>query len=227
MKGQERLCFWNFKKAADEYEFEQRIPFVLQKFEILVNTAEKIFESVVQEKSAKECPTKPPPNKSPQFQHKSVSKDVGSQVWTFSKLFQSTSEKFWFKTVDQKPTDITSLLSYAVCPHSESEFCQIATSHFHLLIVSSNEICSTKQNKSFAVPCLFTTFKHLFSKFFKTGNKWRCIYKVKISRWLQWQNRRKNCTSNGSRASSNFFLNYSNDVDNDKNDGNKNYRNRT
>ena len=43
------------------------------------------------------------------------------------------------------------------------KFCQIATNHFHLLIDSSTDIESTKQNKSFAVPCLFKTLKHQFS----------------------------------------------------------------
>ena len=43
------------------------------------------------------------------------------------------------------------------------KFCQIATNHFHLLIDSSTDIESTKQNKSFAVPCLFTNFEQLIS----------------------------------------------------------------
>ena len=61
-----------FKKAADEYEFEQRISLTLQEFGSLVNTAEKILE----EKSAKDCSTKPPPNKRPKLE----SKDGGSNV---------------------------------------------------------------------------------------------------------------------------------------------------
>ena len=77
--------------------------------------------------------------------------------------FKQFQKQFIFKIVDQKPTDITNLINYAVCPHFESEFCQIATNHFHLLIDSSTDIGSPKQNKSFAVPRLFTTFKHLFS----------------------------------------------------------------
>ena len=77
--------------------------------------------------------------------------------------FKQFQKQFRFKIVDQKPTGITSLIKYAVCPHFESEFCQIATNHFHLLIDSSTDIGSTKQNKSFAVLCLFTTFKRLFS----------------------------------------------------------------
>ena len=56
-----------FKKTAEENEFEQRISLILQEFGNLVNTAEKILES--EEKSAKDCSTKPPPNKKPKLQH--------------------------------------------------------------------------------------------------------------------------------------------------------------
>ena len=65
-----------FIKAAEEYEFEQRVSLTLQEFGSLVNTAEKILES--EEKSAKDCSTKQPPNKRPKFQHES--KDGGSKV---------------------------------------------------------------------------------------------------------------------------------------------------
>ena len=63
--------------------------------------------------------------------------------------FAQFQKQFSVKIVDQKPTDITSLINYAVCPHFESEICQIATNtnHFHLLIDSSPGIGSTKQNK--------------------------------------------------------------------------------
>ena len=63
-----------FKKAAEEYEFEQRISLTPQEFGSLVNTAEKILES--EEKSSKDCSTKPPPNKRPKLE----SKDGGSNV---------------------------------------------------------------------------------------------------------------------------------------------------
>ena len=73
------------------------------------------------------------------------------------------------------------MINYAVCPHFESEFCQIATNHFHLLIDSSTDICSTKQNKSFAVPCLFTTFKHLFSNSSKLDTNGEVFTKLKLA----------------------------------------------
>ena len=43
------------------------------------------------------------------------------------------------------------------------KFWQTATNHIQLLIDSSTDIGSAKQNKSFAVPCLFTTFEQLIS----------------------------------------------------------------
>ena len=97
---------------------------------------------------------------------------------SYVKQFQ---KQFRFKIVDQKPTDITSLNNYAVCPHFESEFCQIATNHFHLLIDSSTDIGCTKQNKSFAVPCLFTTFKHLFSNSSKLETNGEVFTKLKLA----------------------------------------------
>ena len=60
-----------FKKTAEDYEFEQRISLTLQEFGSLVNTAEKILESVVQEMSAKDCSTKPPPIERPKLKHES------------------------------------------------------------------------------------------------------------------------------------------------------------
>ena len=95
--------------------------------------------------------------------------------------FKQFEKQLRFKIVDQKPTDITSLINYAVCPHFESEFCQIATNHFHLLIDSSTDIGSTKQNKSFAVPCLFTTFKHLFSNSSKLETNGDVYTKLKLA----------------------------------------------
>ena len=64
-----------FKKTAEDYEFEQRISLTLQEFGSLVNTAENILlES--EEKSVKDCSTKPPPNKRPKLENK----DGGSNV---------------------------------------------------------------------------------------------------------------------------------------------------
>ena len=56
-----------FKKAAEEYKFEQRISLTLQEFGNLFNMAEKILES--EETLAKDCSTKLSPNKRPKLQH--------------------------------------------------------------------------------------------------------------------------------------------------------------
>ena len=95
--------------------------------------------------------------------------------------FKQFQKQFRFKILDQKPTDITSLINYAVCPHFESEFRQIAANHFHLLIDSSTDIGSTKQNKSFVVPCLFTTFKHLYSNSSKLETNGEVFTKLKLA----------------------------------------------
>ena len=50
-----------------------------------------------------------------------------------------------------------------LCPHFESEFCQLPTNHFHVLIESAIDVETMKPIKIFAVPCLLTTFRHLFS----------------------------------------------------------------
>ena len=68
------------RKAVEEYQFEKRISLTLPEFGNLVNTSEKILESVVQEKSAKDFSTKTPSNKKPKLQNESVGKDGGSNV---------------------------------------------------------------------------------------------------------------------------------------------------
>ena len=80
-----------FKKAAEEYLFEQRNSQNRQEFGCFVNTLQKILESVVQEKSAKDCSAKLSP-KRPKFQNEILRKDGGSNVSTFSELLQTFSE---------------------------------------------------------------------------------------------------------------------------------------
>ena len=50
-----------------------------------------------------------------------------------------------------------------MCPHCESEFCQLPTNHLHVLIESAIDVETMNPIKTFAVPCLITTFRHLFS----------------------------------------------------------------
>ena len=210
-----------FKKTAEEYEFEQRISLTLQEFGNLVNTAEKILES--EEKSTKDCSKnrKRPPNKNPNFNTRA--RMVEAMYERSASYFKHFQKQFRFKIVDQKPTDITSSINHAVCPHFESECCQIATNHFQLLIDSSIDIGSTKQNKSFAVPCLFITFKHLFSNSSKLETNRDVFTKLKSA--VDFNVKTGEKPSNGSQASTNFKHNK--DVDDSKNVSDEIYRSRT
>ena len=60
-----------FKKATDDYEFEQRISLTLGVFENLVSSASKIQNSVADQQSA----AKPPPAKQPKIQKELVNND--------------------------------------------------------------------------------------------------------------------------------------------------------
>ena len=73
LKTYEKTGTYVFLKLFKK-EFEQRISLTLQEFGSLVNTTEKILES--EEKSSKDCSTKPPRNKRPKLE----SKDGGSNV---------------------------------------------------------------------------------------------------------------------------------------------------
>ena len=77
----------------------------------------------------------------------------------YLKQFQ---KQFKFLIADEKP-NLTASNNYAVCPHFESEFCQLPTNHFYVLIESAIDVETMKPIKIFAVHCLFTTFRHLFS----------------------------------------------------------------
>ena len=50
-----------------------------------------------------------------------------------------------------------------MCPQFESEFYQLPTNHFHVLIGSAIDVETMKPIKTFAVPCPFITFRHFFS----------------------------------------------------------------
>ena len=76
--------------------------------------------------------------------------------------FKQFQKQFKFLIADEKP-NLTASNNYAVCPHFESEFCQLPTNHFHVLIESDIDVETMKPIKILAVPCLFTTFRHLFS----------------------------------------------------------------
>ena len=60
-----------FKKATDDYEFEQRISLTLREFENLVSSASKIQNSVADQLST----TKPPLAKKPKIQKEVANND--------------------------------------------------------------------------------------------------------------------------------------------------------
>ena len=80
--------------------------------------------------------------------------------------FKQFQKQFKFLIADEKP-HLTASINCAVCPHFESEFCQLSTNHFHVLIESAIDVETMKPIKTFAVPCLFTTFRQLFSITFR------------------------------------------------------------
>ena len=77
--------------------------------------------------------------------------------------FKQFQKQIKFQIVEEKPTlSITNV--YAVCAHFDSEFCGLITNHYHVLLDTTTfEKETFKRNQNFPVPCIFTTFKLLFS----------------------------------------------------------------
>ena len=78
--------------------------------------------------------------------------------------FKQFQKQFKFLIADKKP-NLTVAKNYDLCPHfeSQSEFFQLPTNHFQVLIESGIDVETVKPIKIFAVSCLFTTVRHLFS----------------------------------------------------------------
>ena len=76
--------------------------------------------------------------------------------------FKQFQKQFKSSIADEKPNILASN-NYAMCPHYESEFCQLPTNQFQVLIESAIDVETMKPIKTFAVPCLCTTFRYLFS----------------------------------------------------------------
>ena len=96
--------------------------------------------------------------------------------------FKQFQKQFKFIILEEKPNDITSFTNYAVCPHFDSEFCQLATNQFYILLDSTSEFNEAmKQIKTYAVLCLFTTFKHLFPTSTKLETNGDIFSKLKLA----------------------------------------------
>ena len=133
--------FDNVQKVAEDCEFEQKIWLMLQEFGFLVKTADKKIK----------------------VHQESASKDFWSFVWVICKLFQGVWERNQIDNFWRNPADIMSLTSHAVCPHFDSDFCQLPINLFNVLLDSYIEHGeSMKQIKCYWVPRLFTTSKHFF-----------------------------------------------------------------
>ena len=72
-------------------------------------------------------------------------------------------KQLWFQIVEEKPT-LSNTKVFAVYAHFDSEFCGLVTNYYHVLLdTTTSEKETLKRNQNFPVPCIFTTFKFLFS----------------------------------------------------------------
>ena len=144
-----------FKKGAEDYEFAQRISLTLGVFGNLAKKAEKIREAATQD-----SPSKPPQQRSRNLI--SVVKLMEAMFERSPNYLKQFQKQFKFLIADEK-TNLTASNNYAVCPHFESDFCQLPTNHFQVLIENAIDVVTMKPIKIFAVSCLFITFRHFFS----------------------------------------------------------------
>ena len=79
-------------------------------------------------------------------------------------FFKQFQKNFKYFISEEKP-NFSSLKNFAFCMHFESVHCDYnPTNHYHVLIdVSEFSADFLKQTKPCSVPCIFTTFKYLFS----------------------------------------------------------------
>ena len=80
-----------------------------------------------------------------------------------TKLLKQFQKQFKFQIIEEKPT-LSNTTVYVVRAHFDSNFCGLVTNHYHVLLDTTTcEKEILKQNQNFPVPCIFTTFKFLFS----------------------------------------------------------------
>ena len=114
--------------------------------------------------------------------------------------FKQFQKQFKFFVTDEN-LNLTSLNNFAVCSHYNSDFCQLSTTttnqhHFHVLIDSTHDaLDTTKRYKLYSVPCLFTTFQHLFSLAPDLKTKGDVFTKLKLAVDFNIKNGEKNDSS--------------------------------
>ena len=104
--------------------------------------------------------------------------------------FKEFQKQFKFLVTNEK-INLSSVKSFAVCSHFDSEFCQLtttttnSTNHFHVLIDTSEAATIYddifKRNKAFPVSCRFTTFRYLFSSAVDLETKGDIFFKLKLA----------------------------------------------
>ena len=82
--------------------------------------------------------------------------------------FHSFQKKFKFLISETKP-NLSAYKNYAICEHNTNftttSFCSVKVPHFHILFEATNLNSTIKSRKLFQVPCLYSTFLHLFACF--------------------------------------------------------------
>ena len=82
--------------------------------------------------------------------------------------FHSFQKKFKFLISETKP-NLSAYKNYAICEHNTNftttSFCSVKVPHFHILFETTNLNSTIKSRKLFQVPCLYSTFLHLFACF--------------------------------------------------------------
>ena len=91
--------------------------------------------------------------------------------------FKQFRKKFKFLIVEEKPT-FSIGNCYAVCAHFDSEFCNLVSSHYHVLIDTTTlKTKHCNDFKAFLALCLYS-FQVLVLDCTKFGDKWRCVFKA-------------------------------------------------
>ena len=97
--------------------------------------------------------------------------------------FKQFQKQLKYLLVDKK-SNVTALNNYA---HFESEFCQLPTNRFQVLIASGVDAEIMTPIKTFAAPCLFANIRNLFSTLTSLEISTRYIFKTTACRWRSKQ----------------------------------------
>ena len=186
-----------FKKTDYDYEFQQKRTLTLEYFEKLIKKSPKI-RSTANNSNDTGITAKATPAKKQRLKQKDDEHEVSEKKNRFDKLVEAMYERSpgYFKQFqknlrffvsEEKPSSMFAR-NYAVCMHFENNYCEVLPSnHYHwLFYVSDVSTEKLKQNKFYAVPCSYTTFKTFFFKRSHSGDNWRDFRKTQTSCGIQW-----------------------------------------